>query len=302
MKGSYYDGGHRVPLFLRWPNGGLDGGRDVSEMALHVDLLPTFIDLCGLRQPDGLTFDGVSLAPLLRGEQERLPGDRTTFVQYRQSTEAPEKWANAVLTRRWRLVYGKELYDIEADPGQREDVAGSHPEVVEHLRQAHADWWAEVAPRLDDYAPISLGSDAENPTTLSAMDVLGDVAWSQAMVVMAQKSTGIWMVKVERAGNYRFSLRRWPVELEVPIDQPLDDEPAGRIAPYQAVSRCGTLHPELALLKIAGREETVSVLPGATEAVFEMHLEATGAIPMEAWFVDADGELCGAYYVTVERR
>src|SRR5690606_32697102 len=42
-KGSYYDGGHRVPLFLRWPAVNLQGGRDVNEMLFHVDLLPTLI-------------------------------------------------------------------------------------------------------------------------------------------------------------------------------------------------------------------------------------------------------------------
>ena len=37
MKTSYYDGGHRVPFFIRWPNGGLDGGRDVEDTSYHVD-------------------------------------------------------------------------------------------------------------------------------------------------------------------------------------------------------------------------------------------------------------------------
>ncbi|MBM4081115.1 MAG: arylsulfatase, partial [Planctomycetes bacterium] len=116
-KGSYYDGGHRVPFLVRWPAGGLNGGRDIAEMSLHIDLLPTFIDLCGLKPPPGVVFDGLSLAPLLRGERAALPGDRFEFVQYRQSTEAPDKWTNAVMTRRWRLVRGQELYDIKADPG-----------------------------------------------------------------------------------------------------------------------------------------------------------------------------------------
>jgi len=48
-KGSPYDGGHRVPLFIRWPEGGLVGGRDVDRLAAHLDVLPTLIELCGLR-------------------------------------------------------------------------------------------------------------------------------------------------------------------------------------------------------------------------------------------------------------
>ena len=44
-KGSEYDGGHRVPFFVRWPAAGLVGGRDVTPLTAHVDVLPTMIDL-----------------------------------------------------------------------------------------------------------------------------------------------------------------------------------------------------------------------------------------------------------------
>ena len=66
-KGSEYDGGHRVPCFIRWPAGGLGGARDVDRLTAHIDLLPTLIDLCGLEKPPGVAFDGRSLVPLLRG-------------------------------------------------------------------------------------------------------------------------------------------------------------------------------------------------------------------------------------------
>ena len=301
MKASYYDGGHRAPCFVRWPGGGLDGGRDVTEMTLHVDLLPTFIDLCGLPQPEGLAFDGTSLAALWRGEIDRLPGDRVTFAQYRQATVLPEKWTNAVLTRQWRLVGGCELYDIAADPGQREDVADRHPEVVARLRAAHEAWWDEVLPRLEQLAPITLGSDAENPTTLDAMDVLGDVAWSQSMIAMAQRSTGRWSVQVAHAGRYRCALRRWPPELDLPLAAPLAAEQAERLAPYQPLARLGTIAPVAARLAIGDQELTQSVPAGATEVVFELDLTPTGPTKLDAWFVLPDGEECGAYYVVVER-
>ncbi len=52
--------------------------------------------------------------------------------------ENPEPWRNAVaLTSRWRLVTGRELYDIKADPGQSTDVAPKHPEVVRQLREQY---------------------------------------------------------------------------------------------------------------------------------------------------------------------
>ena len=68
-KASLYEGGHRTPCFIRWPKGGLTGPRDIDALAAHVDMLPTLIDLCGLKKPAGAELDGTSLAPLLAGGQ-----------------------------------------------------------------------------------------------------------------------------------------------------------------------------------------------------------------------------------------
>ncbi len=122
QKGSQYDGGHRVPCFVHWPAGGMAAGRDVSQLTAHVDLLPTLIELCGLETPAGVSFDGTSIARLLKGEPAAWP-DRTLFVAVNR-LDHPEPWRRtAVMTERWRLVDGKELYDITADPGQMVDIS-----------------------------------------------------------------------------------------------------------------------------------------------------------------------------------
>jgi hypothetical protein len=301
VKGSYYDGGHRVPFFVRWPRGGLAGGRDVTEMALGIDLLPTLADLCGLPLPAGVVPDGRSFAPLLRGECAAFADDRFEFLQFRQSTAPPEKWDSAVLTRRWRLVRGEELYDIAADPGQREDVAARHPDVVARLRDAHEAWWAEIAPGLEEPCPISLGTDAENPTTLCAMDVLGDVAWSQPHIAEARRTTGCWAVRFERPGRYRFALRRWPEELGLALDAALAAEDAARLCAQTPVRPPVALHPVRARLGFAGREWRAAVRPGDVAAVFETDVARAETTRLEAWFADAAGAESGAYYVAVER-
>ncbi len=297
-KGSYYEGGHRVPFFMRWPAGGIGGGQDIDDLILHLDLLPTFIDLCELQTQD-VAFDGVSVAERLRGSAASLP-DRVHFIQYRQDTVPPKKWENAVITSRWRLVHGKELYDIKADPGQQHDVAAQHPDVVAELRAAHAAWWAEVSPHLEAYCPISLGNDAENPTHLNAMDVLGDVAWNQGHILMAQQSTGTWAVDVEQPGTYRFALRRWPEELDLPIDTLASADIAATI-PYPHTGRGHTLHPTHARLGLFNYTTTAPVKKGAREVTFTLELKQTGVTRLDAWFVDAEGEEQGAYYVYVER-
>jgi arylsulfatase len=71
MKGgkvTLWDGGHRVPMFLRWPAGKLGEPRDVDELTQVQDVLPTLIDLCELKGPADPQFDGVSLGGLLRGK------------------------------------------------------------------------------------------------------------------------------------------------------------------------------------------------------------------------------------------
>ncbi len=301
-KGSYYDGGHRVPFFIRWPEGGLKGGKDIEEMAFHVDLLPTFIDVCNLRVPKKVDFDGRSLRQILREEFQSFEEDRVEFIQFRQDTIPPEKWTNAVATRKWRLIKGQELYDIKSDPGQKNDVASMYPEVVERLRVAHEQWWEEVLPEIGKYSHISLGSDEENPARLDALDVMGDVAWSQHMVVNAQKSTGKWAVHVEKPGTYRFALRRWPEELNLPINQAIDEKMAQSVAPYgRQEVECAIICPVKAKFKIFDMEWETIVHDGDLEAVFNVTLDKAGETSLEASFIDDKEEQRGAYYVYVER-
>ncbi len=303
-KWSYYDGGHRVPFFLRWPGGGLGGGRgggrDVDEMSLHIDVLPTFIDLCGLAAPD-VDFDGRSFAPLLRGDRTSLPGDRVHFLQYRQDTVPPEKWTNAVMTRRWRLVRGKELYDIKADPEQRQDVAADHPGEVKRLRSAHDAWWDEISPGLETYCPITLGDPAENPARLCAMDVLGDVAWHQTHITQAKESTGTWAVEIARPGRYRFSLRRWPAERDLAIDGLIPPEEARTLIYAPEDARSEAIRPALARLLLFDEERSEPLESGDKTAEFSLAIRRTGTTVLNASFIDENGDIQGAYYVDVER-
>jgi len=106
-KGTVYEGGHRVPCFVRWPGGGIGGGRDIPDLAAHIDLFPTLLALCGLEKGEGGAFDGASLAPLLDGRAAAGP-ERTLFV-HNQRVDEPIKGKEwAAMTSRWRLVDGRE--------------------------------------------------------------------------------------------------------------------------------------------------------------------------------------------------
>jgi arylsulfatase A-like enzyme len=285
-KGSPYEGGHRVPFFIRWPNGKLGGGVDVSALTAHFDILPTLIDLCGLKKPAGVRFDGVSLKELLYRKADNSLPDRIIVVDH-QRIEYPEKWRKtAVMTERWRLVNGAELYDIKADPGQEKDIADEYPEAVQKLRYFYEKWWDDVSVRFDEYCRIVIGSDKENPSRITLHDRHIEASSSQNFVKEGKYINGFWAIEVERDGKYSFELRRWPQEVDSPITG--------------AVEGGKALDIKTARLKIADFDEIRKVRSEAKGIVFTASLKA-GKTKMETWFTDDKGESLGANYVYVRR-
>jgi arylsulfatase A len=99
-KGSVYEGGIRVPMILRWPDG-LVGGRSLSDMVHFSDWFPTILELAGVPVPTDLRLDGVSVLPALRGERGKLCEKR--FWQWNRYT--PLVTCNAaVRDGDWKLV------------------------------------------------------------------------------------------------------------------------------------------------------------------------------------------------------
>jgi len=286
-KGSVYEGGHRVPCFIRWPGGGLQGGRDVSSLAAHIDLFPTLADLCGLGRAGGNAFDGVSLVPLLSGGSAGWP-ERTLFV-HNQRVDAPIKGKEyAVMTPRWRLIDGRELYDLAEDPGQRRDVAAERADVVRDLRRAYDRWWDDISGRFGEYVWIPVGTDGENPVRLTSHDVHGQVCWDQTQARRNARCDGFWTIDVARAGAYEISVRRWPAEAGLAIR----DAPEG--AKAFAVTH--------ARIKLGDIDQTLPVGAGDKAAVFPVRLSPQKT-RLQAWLIDdiENGETNGAFYVDVKR-
>jgi arylsulfatase A-like enzyme len=269
-----YDGGHRVPFFVRWPARGISGGRDVDHLATHLDVLPTFIELCGLKKPQGLDLDGMSLTPLLGRSPPPWP-DRTVV----------ETFGGFVMTQRWRLVHSTELYDIEADPEQRNDVASQHPKVVSRLQAVLARNRARNELRKQ---PIVLGSDQQPSCELNP-EHWRDVprSFSKQRVLEGESMNGRLLVEIERPGLYEFSLRRWPRELDTPIRAAI---PGGK-----------ALKVVRARLKIRDFDRSQSVTGEMTAATFEVPLEP-GEATIETWFTTENGASSGAYFLYVKRR
>ena len=127
-KGSDDEGGVRVPMMIRWP-GQIIAGRKIPQIAGAIDLLPTLTDLADvdLKPDPGKLLDGKSLKPLLGSNKATWP-DRMHFNFWRNGV--------SVRSQQFRLDPSGKLFDIAADPGQRQDVAQKHPEIAAQLKSA----------------------------------------------------------------------------------------------------------------------------------------------------------------------
>ena len=304
-KGSEYDGGHRVPFFVYWPEGKLTGGYDVKPITAHVDVLPTLIDLCDIAPPSGVKFDGTSIAALLSSTNDVDWADRI-LVTDSQRVKDPIKWRkSAVMTSQWRLINGKELYDIKADAGQESDVASGHPNVVTRLTDFYDAWWEELLPSFSNDTAIYLGHPAGDPVRLTSHDWIttGSTPWNQSHIRKAMNgnaNTGFWNVLVHADGDYEVRLRRWPETADLRINAPLApgaDVPGTRAYRTQPGE---SINPTQASLRIGDVSAGADVKPGATEVVFNVTLKK-GKTRMTGLFTTASGEKYGAYYAYVKK-
>jgi len=286
-KGSMYDGGHRVPFFMRWP-GQLEAGKDVDTLTAHIDILPTLASLCGLEARQHFLWDGADLSPLISGDGADWP-DRVIIVD-NQRIEDPEKWRrSSVMTEQWRLINGEELYDMTKDAGQRTDIADKHPKIVAYLRDKYEAWWTDTSTRFSEYTRTIIGSDHENPVKLTSHDwhtEASQSAWNQDQIRGGPATKGFWEVMIDRPGRYRFTLRRWPKEAK---ETSLNTD---RVKTSVATIEIGNTH---------GRK---SVRAGESEVSFQFDLEAGPQRITTTLSEGADSKpenSMGAYYLYAER-
>lgn len=298
IKSSPYDGGHRVPFFIHWPKAGINKSRDIFNIASYIDFMPTVLDLCGVKDSFNLLYDGLSLKPLILNKLNDWP-ERIIFTDT-QREEHLVKWKQfAAMTDRWRLVGKDELYDISIDPGQKNNVAGENPDVVNKLTAAYEKWWNDVARNADKYNRIKIGTPFENPVRLNSHDIHtknGSAVWNQNMVRLGLVGNGFWAVEIVQTGKYKIELCRWPKESHLRLGDPApqgDKIPGGK--PYPTGK---ALNLTKARVKFGDQElsKDVNNLELGTSFTIEI---SKGTFDLECSFTDADNIERDAYYVYV---
>jgi arylsulfatase A len=143
-KGYLYEGGLRVPLIVRGP--GLPSNRVVTTPLVNSDWLPTLVELAGLRLPGQV--DGVSQAQLLRTGKP-ASGSRPYYWHLPHYTNQGSRPAGAMREGKWKLVEHydderAELFDLEADVGEQQDLSKSQPDRTAAMRKRLRDWRKSV--------------------------------------------------------------------------------------------------------------------------------------------------------------
>ena len=136
-KGSAYEGGCRVPLIFYYPKEW--GHRHTEEAMSVVDMMPTFLDMCGVYNPRKV--DGVSIYPTLRNGKA---------MPKRKIFDALTGWMN-VVDGDWKCVWTKdkqgqdklELFNLYTDRNEEHDLSAMFPDKVAGYKQDMLNWWAD---------------------------------------------------------------------------------------------------------------------------------------------------------------
>ncbi len=330
-KGSEYEGGHRVPFIAHWPAAGWNKMHIDDTLCHAVDIAPTLLEITGAKKPEAVTFDGISIRALLDPTADRStwPHERM-IVTDSQRVRDPVKWKQtAVMSGKWRLVNGKELYDVASDPGQEKNLVAEHSGRVSAMTTFYDAWWTELEPTFAQTTETYLGHSEHPVVSLTGHDWIQEALppWNQQHIregdgyALAPRKAekgkkavppsenpplsvhqGHWAVMVVTSGSYSISLRRWPLEADHPITgglPPGADVP-GATRAYRA--RPGlAIAAELATLRIDGRDlGTLPVSEGATHVDFEVEL-SEGSHSLAPVFTDVAGNEIGAYYAIVTK-
>jgi len=287
IKGTVYEGGIKAPCFVRWPKGfGPTSGSYVDRIASSIDLAPTLLDACGLQPPEGVRLDGMSLLPLMKGDvgNDTWP-DRTLYFQWHRG-DAPEMGrAFAARSQQWKLVQAQgaegttfeprlELYDISADPFELHDQAAERTGLVEDLRKAYGQWFADVTAGPHTQPPrIVIGKPAENPTALTRQD------WRGPRAGWGAKDLGHWDVDVAEAGDFEVAVHLVTAE----------DKAVAPIAGADAQPAANAVAaPRTLLFRVGAVELERPVAPGLKSIKLpKIHLPA-GPAKLEAWISHGD--------------
>ncbi|WP_235989789.1 arylsulfatase [Bremerella alba] len=307
-KTTLWEGGHRVPCFMRWPSG-IDTPGEVDTLCHVQDLMPTLADLCGIEQHLPPKLDGISLRPVIDDHSitladrilvinySRMPGAR---VRYTKGNPAiPHRNGACVMWKHWRLLENRRLYNVDVDLHQDQNVAADNPEVVAKMRAHLQQWWEGVRHDVLEPQRVIVGHDAENPMLLSGCEWLDVFVDQQIQIRRGDRKNGAWHVQIDQPGVYKFELRRWPRESELKLAEGC---PPKQVTDGTFIAGAA-LPIQQAKLRIGDNIIPIAKPNQAQTAFVSQQTLPAGPIEIQSYLLDENGdEICGAYYLYVKRQ
>jgi arylsulfatase A-like enzyme len=298
IKGSHYDGGHKVPFFMSWPNGNILKETSSNELVSHVDLLPTLTDLVSIPYTPKNVLDGTSMAKVLIGEEQ---SKNRMLVVDTQRNQRPVKGRNpCVMSTKWRLINGVELYNIVDDPGQQTDVAGQYPEVVSKMQAFYDEWWSSIEADIR-YAEIPLGTSEANPVliTIHDMHTTDGLPWNQVQIRKGELSPdGFYNIKIVEDGDYQFELHRYPSESDLSLNAAAEEIPG---TPFRdGLPEGKKIHPSKAVVELGDIILQADVDDNKPFAIVKGKLKK-GSYKLKSNFTNARGGVIPSYYIQIEK-
>ena len=208
-KGSVYQGGVRVPFYIKYPSF-FEETKDIETMAAHIDILPTLSQICNVDLPKERIIDGKSLLPLIKDKQIAWP-DRALFFYW--TRRYPELYYNMAIQKGSYKLVGKtdynagieafELFNLEKDPFEQKNIVLENKDTANNLKRELDKIYNELitSENLIEPPRIVVGSKYENPVILNRNDAGGQRGiWSQEEIY------GKWRVRIQK-GHYNIKFR-----------------------------------------------------------------------------------------------
>jgi arylsulfatase A-like enzyme len=300
IKNSEYEGGHRVPFFISYPDK-IKDGRDVNALTAHLDIMPTLATICNLKLPK-LKLDGTDISSLILNKDAVLKRDY--LITDSQRVQEPIKWRkSAVMSDKMRLVNGAELYDISTDPGQNKDLAAQFPEVVTKMRGYYDEWWSSVSTEFNQFPVIIVGSEKQNPVEITCHDEHihdSKIPWNQNFIRESKLNPigGEFTIEFERDGVYEIEVSRWPFESGLKINEGVDGKKATTF--IDEVAEGKGMDFKKAVVKMGAWKEEKPVLPDAKSVLFKGNF-TKGKTSLSSWFIDGNKKEVGTFYFKITR-
>lgn len=141
-KGHLYEGGVKVPLFIKW-NNNFKPHTDANSLVMLMDIYPTVLDIIG--QKSLPNKDGLSMLPVLKQNQNWSKRETFWYSPNARPGNTGDSKSMAVRSGNWKLVYFyekdiTELYNLKSDPGENNNLSAKFPQKVKELKDKLVNW------------------------------------------------------------------------------------------------------------------------------------------------------------------